>query len=121
MVIAVKELEYVLERSTGGANATVQEERQKNIVKTAMNILMRCDYEPSIRDFITACALDSRKPPLDTSILTSVAEFALNRNYISLTEACFRLERAHYELKLPDFIVSKYGGSSASQTNFLLD
>jgi hypothetical protein len=66
IVISVKELEYVIDRNDGpaGGDANVQHARQMNIVKAAINILMKCDYEPSIREFILSCALDTRKPPL---------------------------------------------------------
>ena len=64
-VIAVKELENMLDsRTEAGPSAEAAFERKIQIVGRAIHILIRCDYESAVRDYILSLALDTQRPKI---------------------------------------------------------
>ena len=64
-VIAVKELEHILDGNPSAFDDPVTaQNRRISIVTRAIRILIRCDYEEPMRDFILSCAMSTSKPPL---------------------------------------------------------
>ena len=63
IVIASKELEDILD-SVDKISDNLELERTHQNVTSCFAILMRCDYEKSIRDFVLSAALSTTKPAI---------------------------------------------------------